>query len=90
MTTMDHIAEWDISLTLYEHGDDSCLARVVLNTGANTLTAEGLARRNPHDRPVPEIGDELAAGRALVELGTRLLMAASDDIAAANKTTAPV
>lgn len=86
----DHIAEWQISLTIYEHGDDSCLARVVLDTGANTLTAEGLARRNPKDTPIPEIGDELAAGRALVEMGTRLLMAASDDIAAATRSAASV
>lgn len=86
----DHISQWSISLKLFEHGDDSCLARVTLDTGANVITAEGIARRNPHDAPIPEIGDELAAGRALVELGTRLLMAASDDIAAATRAHAAV
>ncbi|MEV7119210.1 dsRBD fold-containing protein [Kitasatospora griseola] len=31
------------------------------------------SHRNPHDRQVPEFGDEYAAGRALVELGRRLI-----------------
>lgn len=45
-----------------------------------TLTGTGVARLNPHDRDVPEIGDELAVARALSELSNRLLHAAADDI----------
>lgn len=45
-----------------------------------TLTGTGVARLNPHDRDVPEIGDELAVARALSELSHRLLHAAADDI----------
>jgi Rv2632c-like len=41
-----------------------------------------LARRHPADPDVPEIGDELAVGRAFIELGERLVHAASEDIAA--------
>jgi hypothetical protein len=40
-----------------------------------------VARLNPADRSVPEIGDELAAGRALEDLGARLHEAASHDFA---------
>jgi Domain of unknown function (DUF1876) len=78
---MEHVAEWKAQVYLFE--DDSMTqARIVLDTGANKLTGEGLARRHPADPDVPEIGDELAVGRAFIELGERLVHAASEDIAA--------
>lgn len=40
----------------------------------------GLARRNPTDRDVPRIGDELAVSRALADLSHKLLDAAAHDI----------
>jgi hypothetical protein len=46
-----------------------------------TIEGSGHARRNPRDRAVPEIGDELAAGRALIDLGHRLVQLANADIA---------
>ena len=45
-----------------------------------TLTGTGVARLNPTDRDVPEVGDELAVARALSELSHRLLHAAVEDI----------
>lgn len=78
---MMHIADWPMTLRLTEQGDDT-VAKVTVRTRDNTLTAEGLAKRNPDDSPVPEIGDELAAGRALVELGRKLIRAAALDIGA--------
>lgn len=42
--------------------------------------ASGLARLNPADRDVPEIGDELAVARALSDLGHQLLDTAAGDI----------
>lgn len=78
---MDHVAEWQAHVHLFEH-EAMTQARVVLDTGANKLTSEGLARRNPADVEVPEIGDELAVGRALIELGERLVRAAGEDVAA--------
>ena len=78
---MEHVAEWQARVYLFEH-DSMTQARVVLDTSANRLTGEGLARRHPADPDVPEIGDELAVGRALIELGERLVQAASEDIAA--------
>ena len=78
---MQHVAEWNARVYLFEQ-DDTTQARVSLDTGANVLSGEGLARRRHTDPMVPEIGDELAVGRALVELGQRLIAAASEDITA--------
>ncbi len=78
---MQHVAEWTARVYLYEQ-DDTTQARVSLDTGANVLSGEGLARRRPTDPLVPEIGDELAVGRAFVELGQRLIAAAAEDITA--------
>ena len=41
---------------------------------------EGTARRNPKDTDVPEIGEELAAARALSGLAHDLLEAAVADV----------
>lgn len=78
---MTHVADWPIRLSLTEE-DARTVARVVITTKDNTLSAEGVAVRNPHDADVPEIGDELAAGRALTELGRLLISAAASDVAA--------
>ncbi|MEV6379471.1 DUF1876 domain-containing protein [Streptomyces sp. NPDC051773] len=72
--------EWTVEIHISEE-DDETRARAVLNTDeAAYLTGRGLARRNPIDRPVPEIGDELAVSRALEDLAIRLHDVASDDI----------
>jgi hypothetical protein len=84
---MDHVAQWTAHVHLFET-DDVTQARITLDTGANVLTGEGLARRRPGDPLVPEIGDELAVGRALVELGERLVAAAGEDIAALGRARA--
>jgi uncharacterized protein DUF1876 len=78
---MEHVAKWNIDVNLFEH-EDSTVAHVVLKTKTTVLRAEGRARRNPVDAPVPEIGDELAVGRALAELGAQLMYAAAGDLAA--------
>ncbi|MGW2182278.1 dsRBD fold-containing protein [Streptomyces sp. NPDC001732] len=72
--------QWSVRLDLFEEGD---LTKVhaVLNTGDTTLQSRTYARRNPHDTPVPEIGDEFAVGRALVDLGNQLLRAGRTDSA---------
>ncbi|MCE7549396.1 dsRBD fold-containing protein [Streptomyces thermodiastaticus] len=76
------VKEWRLNLYLSEH-DPETTARIVLDTGDNVLETCAEARRNPYDPAVPEIGDELAAGRALVALGRELLRAAAGDIEAA-------
>ena len=76
---MTHIQEWPIQVWITEE-DDRTTARAVLNTRDNVLTADGVARRSPRDPAVPEIGDEIAVGRALSNLGHRLLDTAAGDI----------
>ncbi|MET8451848.1 DUF1876 domain-containing protein [Streptomyces sp. NPDC005209] len=76
---MSHTAEWKVRLHLCED-DGSTKARVVLDTGTTALTGRGTAHRHPADTNVPEIGDELAAGRAMHDLAHQLLNAAGRDI----------
>ncbi|GHI08904.1 hypothetical protein AQI88_11700 [Streptomyces cellostaticus] len=75
------VKEWRLELYLSEHDPDTT-ARIVLDTGENVLESHAEARRNPYDRAMPEIGDELAAGRALIAMGRRLLRAAAGDMKA--------
>ncbi|MGV9253201.1 dsRBD fold-containing protein [Streptomyces sp. NPDC003697] len=80
--------EWTLCLYLCEN-DPATTARIVLDTGDSLLECCAEAHRNPYDAVVPEIGDELAAGRALISLGRRLLRAADGDIAATGTPEAP-
>lgn len=71
---------WSVRIDLGEH-DGKTRAIAHLHTGDRTsLIGTGLARLNPADPNVPEIGDELAAARALSQLAHALLEAAADDI----------
>ncbi|MXM65962.1 DUF1876 domain-containing protein [Streptomyces sp. HUCO-GS316] len=76
---MPHTVEWKVRLHLFEE-EGSTKARVVLDTGTTVLTGHGTAHRNPVDADVPEIGEELAAGRALHDLGRQLVEVAERDI----------
>ncbi|MFE6828492.1 DUF1876 domain-containing protein [Streptomyces sp. NPDC057690] len=80
---MSHTAEWKLRLHLFEE-EDRTTARAVLSTGTTELTGHGAAHRNPADTDVPEIGDELAAGRALYDLGRQLVEVADRDIEGMN------
>lgn len=73
---------WTVDVYIDEHEDERrTRAQARLVTGNTTrLTGTGVAQRSPRDREVPEIGDELAAARALSDLAHNLLEAAADDI----------
>ncbi|MBL1086294.1 DUF1876 family protein [Streptomyces actinomycinicus] len=75
------VKEWRLNLYLSEHDPDTT-ARIVLDTGDNVLESHAEARRSPYDRAMPDIGDELAAGRALIAMGRLLLRAADGDMKA--------
>jgi len=80
MTTPKH---WTADIYIDEHeGRTRAEARLQRADAGTDLTGVGVARLNPVDRDVPEIGDELAAARALSELAHRLLEAAAGDIEA--------
>ncbi|WP_406723823.1 DUF1876 domain-containing protein [Streptomyces sp. GD-15H] len=76
---MSHTVEWKVRLYLFEEGGTT-KARAVVDTGTTVLTGRGAAHRNPADREVPEIGDELAAGRAMQDLGRQLVEIAERDV----------
>ncbi|MBH1937420.1 DUF1876 domain-containing protein [Streptomyces sp. AV19] len=78
---MEHTTEWRIQVNLTEDGETT-KARAVLDTGATSLTGQGVAHRSPDDTDVRLIGDEFAAGRALRELGDKLIGTAQRDVAA--------
>lgn len=71
--------EWAIGVCVDEH-DDHTRATAWLVGDARDLSGVGVARRNPIDRDVPEIGDELAVARALHDLAEKLLKATAGDI----------
>lgn len=74
-----HVKQWHVDVFLSEEGDLT-KARAVLSTDDRALSSAGAAHRNPRDPQVPEIGDEVAAGRALAALSNQLLRVAADDI----------
>lgn len=56
-------------------------ADVSMTTGSGRVVhGHGTARRHPDDPDVPQIGDEIAAARALSELGHKLLDTAAEEI----------
>lgn len=73
---------WTVDVYIDEHEEErSTRAEARLHTGrATDLRGIGVAQRNPDDREVPEIGDELAASRALADLAHQLLQATAGDI----------
>lgn len=75
-----HTRTWHVTVLLSED-NGSTYADAVLTTDAGTeLRHHGTARKNPSDRDVPEIGDELATSRALSGLAHDLLDAAVGDV----------
>jgi hypothetical protein len=71
---------WHVRIDIEEYeGSTHAVAR--LDTGAGTdLNGRGTALLNPRDSDVPEIGDELAAARALSQLAHVLLDTAAGDL----------
>ncbi|MFF4603002.1 dsRBD fold-containing protein [Streptomyces sp. NPDC001339] len=76
---MANTVDWPVRVSLVEEGGMTT-ARAVLDTGTTTFTGRGTARCSPEDPDVPEIGDEIAAGRALKDLAGQLLRVADDDL----------
>ena len=76
---MMHIAEWSVRVFVFDH-DDSVAARAELSTGSTTLTGQGRARWIPGQANVPEVGEEVAISRALVDLADQLMTAAKADV----------
>jgi hypothetical protein len=71
---------WHVRIDIGEHdGLTHAVARLESGSGTD-LRGRGEAQLNPNDPDVPEIGDELAAARALSQLAHTLLDAAAGDL----------
>lgn len=73
--------DWSVGVSVDEH-DDHTRATAWMVGDVRNLTGVGVARRNPSDHDVPEIGDELAVARALADLAAQLLKVTTGDIQA--------
>ena len=70
---MDAVKTWTVQVDIDEHEDRTRAVARLRTGGDQSLAGTGLARLNPADRNVPQIGDELAVARALSELSHLLL-----------------
>ena len=76
MTTVD---SWPVEISLHEE-DGKTRAEARLTRDGVGMTGRGLARRNPDDREVTQVGEEIAAARALSDLAHQLLSDAAGQI----------
>lgn len=74
------VKQWKVDIYISESGDDTDVRAVLTTKDGAKVEGTGHARRNPRDRMVPEIGDEVAAARALLDLGHRLEHLAAVDV----------
>ncbi len=73
--------EHDVTIAVHLAEDDSdTLATMTLELRGDHFEATGRARRNPIDRPMPVVGEELAVARALGALALEVMEAAQNKI----------
>ena len=76
---MNTVESWPVEILLHdEEGRTRADARLAV--GGAKVTGHGLARRNPNDQEVTQIGEEIAAARALSDLAHQLLNDAAGQI----------
>ena len=76
MTAVD---SWPVEISLREDGREP-RAEARLTKQAGGIVGRGLARRNPDDQEVTQIGEQIAAARALSDLAHQLLSDAAGQI----------
>lgn len=77
---MTHNGKWQIEIG-FDEDDTHTHATVRARLGDGELmTALGDAYRNPRDASQPMVGEEIAAARGLIALGTELLQSAAAQI----------
>jgi hypothetical protein len=78
---MATMRRWRVDVFVDELDETTTHAEARLYTADDTrLTGHGRARRHPQDRAVPEVGDEIAVGRALLDLARTLLRTSEADV----------
>jgi hypothetical protein len=78
-------SRWTVEVFVGEEDRQTYAEAALRDDIGNRLRGVGRATRSPADPDVPEIGDEIAVGRALVDLGNRLLRTAAADIEAVTR-----
>jgi hypothetical protein len=68
-----HAEEWEVTVAVAEYDGGKTKAHVVAYTGERAVQAYGQAQRLPGDIEIPQVGAEVAAGRAFISLGEELL-----------------
>lgn len=68
-----------IDIRIEEDASDT-LVHTALDLGGDHFESTGRARRNPHDKPMPVVGEELATARALSGLALQVMEAAQQKI----------
>ena len=76
---MTMVESWPVEVSLHEE-DGETRAEARLTRDGVGMTGHGLARRNPDDREVTQVGEEIAAARALSDLAHQLLSGAAGQI----------
>lgn len=78
--------DWHLDIEFEEDETHThAIVRARLGDDDVVMTAVGDARRNPRDLSQPMIGEEIAAARALIALGTDLLHRAGSRIEAVTR-----
>lgn len=82
--TVAKVKRWTVDIDIVEDGDGrQTYAKALLMTDiphAASVRGDGTAWRNRYDEDLPELGDELAVGRALFELSRRLIERAGSNL----------
>jgi len=76
MTTVD---SWPVEISLHEE-EGRTRAEARLTRDGVGMIGHGLARRNPDDQEVTQIGEEIVSARALSDLAHQLLSDAAGQI----------
>jgi len=71
---------WSVNIVIDEHENQTRATARLRAENRAELEGVGLARLNPIDSDVPEIGDELATARALADLAHQLIEVTAADI----------
>jgi hypothetical protein len=77
---MRTLSRWTVEVFVGEDDGRTYAEAALHDDIGNHVLGTGRARVSPGDADVPQIGDEIAVARALLDLGHRLLGIASTDI----------
>ena len=75
-----HTQNWSVRIMIDEDDDHTHARAVLASRDGVRLHGDGNADRRPGDATIPEIGEELAAARALYSLADQLMDVAVHDV----------